>query len=268
MSVAAAPFDRRRVFGRASLMRAFVRDVETYDKRRAAEKSIQPLWRHHLGATGLRVRRCVGDERIASIRYMLSLFDRTEEWRRSPPQRMLHDAMIEACLLRIYPKEEFMIHKTRILRDNNVPEKMPRQMVGFTCPRRFGKTIGTSMGAAVLAMAIPNFKLAIFSPGRRQSTMLLMALHNFICWLGGRDAIVRFNSEQLWLQGPSGPSDRREISSFPSKPETGKACVCVWSLSLSLSLAIGNPSRARCLVVLAARYYWTSKAGSTKVRDK
>ena len=234
-----------RPLDRSNLFRAFCDDVKAYERRIQSQRAVRPRLDHLLGKgreLQAASKRCRGDERRAGIEFMLSKLDETQDWRRSRMQRDVHEAMIEAAVLIIYPREEYMMHKKRILHELNVkdangnPGTQPRQMVGLTCPRRYGKTIGTAQGGALLALAIPNFTLAIFSPGRRQSTMLLHAVHSFICWMGARHAIVRFNNEELWIQGPNGPTDIRKIYSYPSKPETGLT-VCVCSLSLSLSLS-------------------------------
>ena len=47
---------------------------------------------------------------------------------------------------------------------------------------------------------------------------LLDQIKKFVCeYENAKDLIIKFNQEELWLQGPGGPNDIRVICSYPSK---------------------------------------------------
>lgn len=158
-------------------------------------------------------RQSTGDQRLAILRDALSFLD--TKYCRSKHQRMFHDAFIASCIRNIY-RDEYSSCYLRILEENGWAEC--RQEVFICCPRRFGKTFAVAMYCAAYAMTQDEQRICIFSPSRRQSKMLLDQVKKFVCeYENGKEMIIKFNQEELWLQGPGGPNDVRVICSYPSK---------------------------------------------------
>jgi hypothetical protein len=157
-----------------------------------------------------------GDQRLRELRRALRFFDETGT-KRSKHQRMFHEAFIASCVRHIY-KKEFAPNYMRILKENQWDEA--RQEVLVCCPRRFGKTFAVGMFVAAYAMTQPNSSVCIFSPGRRQSEMMLQLIKDFVYKFPNVHAIKE-NKENLWLRGDN-INDTRKIMAYPSKVETLK----------------------------------------------
>lgn len=158
-----------------------------------------------------------GDQRLRALRDGLQYMDDyPDKFKRSRQQKQFHEAFIAACSRNIY-KGEFAANYLRILKENSWDEA--RQEVLVCCPRRFGKTIAVCMFVAAYAMTQPNCQICIFSPGRRQSEMLLDQVKDFI-FKFPYFKIKRLNKENLWLHGET-DNDTRKISAYPSKVEIG-----------------------------------------------
>lgn len=171
-----------------------------------------PLWqsytKNHMDA-----KNSTGDQRLELLRGALAHLD--TKYCRSKHQRLFHDAFIASCIRNIY-RDEYSSCYLRILEENGWSEC--RQEVFICCPRRFGKTFAVAMYCAAYAMTQDEQRICIFSPSRRQSKMLLDQIKKFICeYENGKELIIKFNQEELWLQGPGGPNDIRVICSYPSK---------------------------------------------------
>ena len=109
---------------------------------------------------------------------------------------------------------------------------MPISAISFSNPSRF-----SGMFVAAFALAIPKKEQSIFSTGRRASQKLLELIHTFVCQIpGGKERVVKFNQENLWILGSS-PDDVRKISSYPSSKKISYwwwcCCCCVLLQSFS-----------------------------------
>ena len=156
-----------------------------------------------------------GDQRLRDLRQALQyLDDYPDKWRRSRQQKQFHEAFIAACIRNVY-KNEFAANYMRILKENNWDEA--RQEVLICCPRRFGKTIAVCWFVAAFALTQPNCKICIFSPGRRQSEMLLEQVKEFV-FKYPFFKVKKLNKENLWLHG-NNDNDTRKIMAYPSKVE-------------------------------------------------
>lgn len=156
-----------------------------------------------------------GDQRLRDLRKALHYLDEyPDKWRRSKQQKQFHEAFIAACIRNVY-KNEFASNYMRILKENNWDEA--RQEVLICCPRRFGKTIAVCWFVAAFALTQPNCKICIFSPGRRQSEMLLEQVKEFV-FKYPFFKVKKLNKENLWLHGKN-DNDTRKIMAYPSKVE-------------------------------------------------
>lgn len=78
------------------------------------------------------------------------------------------------------------------------------------------------MFAAAMIYAAPNVECSIYSTCKRISQKLLRNVAMFLDLIyRGMDTrpykVVRGNTEELVLQGPESPHDRRVVNSYPSK---------------------------------------------------
>lgn len=184
-----------------------------------------------------RARLNGGDRRLQALLGRLAEIDKN--YQRSPGQKVFHDSFIAASIRHIY-KDEFRDNYLRILDENNWTQC--RQEVFICCPRRFGKTFAVSMFAACYAVSQPESTMCIFSPSRRQSTMLLDQIRKFVCELsGGQAMIVKSTQEDLWLKGPNGVNDVRKIASYPSRVSTlkgvgGDVVICEEAAAMDMAV--------------------------------
>ena len=111
-----------------------------------------------------------GRDRLRHLRQALACFDVTS-WMRESQQRECHERFTRASVASIY-YGTFDAEYANILSENGWQHPI-KQEVAVAMPRRFGKTIATSMWVAAYALTQPGRKVAIFSPGQRQSSMLL-----------------------------------------------------------------------------------------------
>lgn len=182
------------------------------ESKLASKNKPVPLWKSYTKGH-MEAQNSTGDSRLAALRGALAHLD--QKYCRSKHQRLFHDAFIASCIRNIY-RDEYSSCYLRILEENNWSEC--RQEVFICCPRRFGKTFAVAMYCAAYAMTQDEQRICIFSPSRRQSKMLLDQIKKFVCeYEDAKDRIIKFNQEELWLQGPGGPNDIRVICSYPSK---------------------------------------------------
>jgi len=139
--------------------------------------------------------------------------------KRSKHQRYFHREMIKSILPHIFRHD--LDANLEALKREFFFEDYSQQVMIVT-PRRWGKTIAVSMFVAACAIALPAedkpFVQAIFSTGRRASQKLLEQVHRFLVQIPGvEERIKKHNVEMIWIQGPGGQNDMREIYSYPSK---------------------------------------------------
>lgn len=191
------------------------------ESKLASKNKPVPLWQSYT-KDHMEAQNSTGDSRLAALRGALAHLD--IKYCRSKHQRLFHDAFIASCIRNIY-RDEYSSCYLRILEENNWSEC--RQEVFICCPRRFGKTFAVAMYCAAYAMTQDEQRICIFSPSRRQSKMLLDQIKKFVCeYENAKDLIVKFNQEELWLQGPGGPNDIRVICSYPSKVSAAHFTYC------------------------------------------
>lgn len=135
-----------------------------------------------------------GDARLDRVLWYLSLIDQ-KYYRRSKMQRRVNHAQIVACLPIIVGAEEFSVNKIHFLNRMNV--KAHTYDAWVRAPRRFGKSQSQAMFIAAVLLAIPKITMAIFSPGDRQSGMLLHMAKGIINAIGMSDRIQRSTLNKL-----------------------------------------------------------------------
>ena len=164
--------------------------------------------------------KCEGDEIMKELRKTLKFFDEGgNEYgvKRSKHQKQFHEAFLGACARRIY-KNEYKANYMRIMEENNWDEI--KQEVLVCCPRRFGKTYAVNMFIAAVLWCVPEIEVLVFSPGKRQSVMILECVKKMLKMLDASGSrIIKSNQELLWVKGRN-KDDIRKLSAFPANPKT------------------------------------------------
>mgnify|MGYP001289592586 CR=1 FL=1 len=203
---------RNKIIDWGAVIDVMVGFYKRQESKLASKNKPIPLWKSYT-KDHMEAQNSTGDSRLAALRGALAHLD--IKYCRSKHQRLFHDAFIASCIRNIY-RDEYSSCYLRILEENNWSEC--RQEVFICCPRRFGKTFAVAMYCAAYAMTQDEQRICIFSPSRRQSKMLLDQIKKFVCeYENAKDLIIKFNQEELWLQGPGGANDIRVICSYPSK---------------------------------------------------
>jgi hypothetical protein len=94
------------------------------------------------------------------------------------------------------------------------------------------------MFAAAMLYAAPNVECSIYSTCKRISHKLLRNVMSFLDLIYEtlgvpKYRVIRANMEELVIQGPESPQDRRVVNSYPSKVRLLRA-------GFILTTAIGN----------------------------
>lgn len=106
-----------------------------------------------------------GDKFLTDLRQCLKCFHT-----RSKHQILFHESFVQANLKNIYAGD-FHQNEVRIKQDNLIDQIQEFALI--CCPRRFGKTTAVAMFIAAYLICCPNAGVVVFSPGKRQSGMLL-----------------------------------------------------------------------------------------------
>ena len=159
----------------------------------------------------------------------LRKYDQTEDLPRSIQQKQFHDLFVAASIKNIY-KKKFVTEYANIMRENPQFGGDLNQNVIVTCPRRFGKTFGTAMFIAAYLLSVSRAEVAVFSPSKRQSTMLLEKVESFIQVLQGESRICTKNQEMLFVRG-NNERDVRKSFYYPAvvnclRGVSGKTIIC------------------------------------------
>lgn len=111
------------------------------------------------------VSKIKGDRILLELRLCLKCFKT-----RSKQQVIFHESFIQANLKNIYG-DDFLSNEIRIKHENLIDQIQEFALV--CCPRRFGKTTAVAMFIAAYLICCEDAKVVVFSPGKRQSSMLL-----------------------------------------------------------------------------------------------
>ncbi len=115
------------------------------------------------------VRFTTGDRILADIYRAFDLFP----MKRSYLQRILHRISLNVIAGVIYG-EEWRYKRAEVMRRNGWKDLI--NLAAVVCPRRFGKTVGAAMLAAVLMLCVPEIRIACFAPTLRQAITLLESI--------------------------------------------------------------------------------------------
>lgn len=153
-----------------------------------------------------------GDEILRELREILSLFPYHKF------QEIFVELFIQSSLPNIY-KDDFYANEYRIRVENNIEYLYMYSLL--CCPRRFGKTYTASTYAAAAAVAIPNLKITIFSPSKRQSQLLMkqvkIHLTSIYSWGYHFTEVKGENNQEFFSIKRDGTV--RKITGLPGKEE-------------------------------------------------
>ena len=163
--------------------------------------------------------RETGYTMMERIQLFLSVFDSHPDWRRTSQQAECHDTYLRACAPSIF-FNSWEAERANVISLMQWPQNM-KQEVGVGMPRRFGKTVSTSMFAAAYALAVKGRRIAIFSAGQRQSGDLLKHVKKFFQIivetldpeLVPSYKIIKNSSENFHIEFADGSVT--EVNSFP-----------------------------------------------------
>ena len=151
----------------------------------------------------------------AQLAELFRLLDNFPGLQRSKVQKQLHLGMCGSILQRVFCMESDAEMKLAQLQWKI--KSCKQQFMAIT-PRRFGKTTAVAMFCAAFALAVPGSVTAIFSTGRRASSLLLQQIKGMILSIPGAEAkIVSSNVESIELCDGGLKS---KISSFPGQART------------------------------------------------
>lgn len=163
----------------------------------------------------VRKRGAGGEGGILQLGRLMELLDGFG-MQRSRIQKQLHRGMAGSVVQRIFCNDSDA--NMRLGMFQHGIESSKQQFMAIT-PRRFGKTTAVAMFVAAFALAVPGSVTAIFSTGRRASSLLLQQIKAMITVIpGAASSIASSNVETITLNcGHDGIS---KIPSFPGKART------------------------------------------------
>ena len=143
----------------------------------------------------------------------------------SKQQRHIIEEFVRASLVKIVGIENYERNPMFYMK---MAKKTNRQSLSIVItPRRFGKTTATAIYVAALLLTVPHVVVAIFSTGRRASTLLLQKISQIV--LGAQHEkgvrILQSNQETLKIAGEV-PGETRTCHSYPSNVATLKGVGC------------------------------------------
>lgn len=118
-----------------------------------------------------------GDKKLAVTRKLLRS-------RYLSRQQELFTGIFVQCVLQKLYKDEYQQNEVRIKKQNKIDIMCRQALVAL--PRRFGKTVASALFIACIMIAIPGFKVAVFSPTHDQSRMFIDEV---------RKALVKFKAD-------------------------------------------------------------------------
>jgi len=160
-------------------------------------------------------RRVSGPERMALLNETLDSFG----YERFEEQRVFHREMTKAIIAHIF-RDDLDEHVDALLLQFRCTQFCSELMI--ISQRRKGKTFSVAMFAAAVMIALDAynepFVQSIFSTGRRASQKLLDLVYRMLIRIPGAAASIEtHNMEALSIRGPYGPTDVRQLFSYPSK---------------------------------------------------
>ena len=170
-----------------------------------------------------------GDQILLELRQCLKCFTT-----RSKHQILFHESFVQANLKNIYG-DDFAANEIRIKLENLIDQVQEFALV--CCPRRFGKTFAVAMFVAAYLVCC-EATVVVFSPGKRQSTMLLQLIKEKTYELresGWEFEVVQENAENFCI---SRRGFIKKVQALPAKEE-----VSVFILFYYLQININRKKR-------------------------
>lgn len=163
--------------------------------------------------------QCEGDHLVQRIEAALAYLD-TVGYERSKHQRVFHRAFLSTSYALLYG-DTLHQHLVRLLEENGWSE-LRAECICVT-PRRFGKTVGVALWAAVCLCVLRNHDISIYSNNQRASKMMLLMIYKIVKKLQDNPEfagkIVSLNkSEQL--NYITGEGYENIVYAYPAKAET------------------------------------------------
>ena len=141
----------------------------------------------------------------------------------SKQQRHIIEEFARASLVKIVGIENYEKNPMFYMK---MAQKKNRQSLSIVItPRRFGKTTATAIYVAALLLTVPSIVIAIFSTGRRASTLLLQKISQIVLGTQQDKRVLQSNQETLKIGGES-PGETRTCHSYPSNVATLKGVGC------------------------------------------
>jgi hypothetical protein len=190
-----------------------VKDYNDFLERENSKINIHPKYEYYTNPD-LLDKQSNGDTLLNRLVETLSKFDALG-WKRSKHQVDFHKAFIGAILKKIYGNEIYA-NLPRLLKEYDMDELRPDVVV--CTPRRYGKTTSVALFVAAVMIAIPGFKVDIYSTGRRASKKLLTLIFTMLRkFLGEGPWCKEFNQETLKICAPNSGGSESICNSYPSK---------------------------------------------------
>lgn len=161
------------LFGR--VIKSLDAEIQVQTENKKSFSTAKPLHKQALEATTRTASKnsiVEGDVSLKDLRALLRTFPTL-----TTHQYIFSELYIQALLPFIYGAD-FKKHELRIKLENCVDELYQFALV--CCPRRWGKTLFTAWFTACAMVCLKGIKTTVFSPGKRQSTMFMKLVKQFV----------------------------------------------------------------------------------------
>lgn len=185
----------------------YEKESETRNKKRKRDETIECSFDIPLLP---KKRISQGEKMLANIWFTLDNMG----YVRTTDQIEFNQAMVYACLPKIYGEDEWPIHANSVMEKYGLKKIQPRLL--FFCPRRWGKTMSVAFFCAALMLRRPGIVICVFSTGGRISGKLMETMIQMILGVtSASNRIVKSDNEDLYLaatQLPPGCSKNSAIA--------------------------------------------------------
>lgn len=190
-------------------------ETEYKDKKNLAytklveSKRIEPIYKRYKREGGVGVSIKKKHQILKDLRDACKVFDK-KGFYRAPHQIKLHNMFISACARYIYG-DLYDLHETEILEENGWTSDDVYQFLSALTPRRCGKTWSVALYCVAALACIPKCEIAIFSPSKDQSVMMLDKIKQF---MGEKFKYLKQGTDKeqhFSVYGPTGTFDERKV---------------------------------------------------------
>lgn len=138
---------------------------------------------------------------------------------RDQNQRMFHEAMLKACLPRIFGVALWKIKEMEIKKRLGMGKERHNPNLVISTPRRNGKTAATAMFAAAVLYSVPGTRIVTYATNQRTASALMMIVKDFYMQIKPRSGVIAVNSMEAFVISPDGdPGNpmRASVQALPS----------------------------------------------------